>query len=58
MERYKEYLSKNNLLIAFLQFFSFIHPQGPPQSSFHDTDKDIDEIVQHIYKLLPHPYHG
>ena len=49
----------DDVLGPFLEFIKYVIPDGIP-SSYRNRKKkkDVDAIIEEIYKIFPHPYHA
>jgi len=53
---YENSLSED-ILSPFLKYVKYVLPDGIPPSYRRRKKKDIDEIIDVIYEIFPHPYH-
>ena len=47
----------DDILGPFLEYVKYVLPDGVPPSYRRRKKKDIDEIIDAIYEIFPHPYH-
>ena len=54
--RYEDSLS-DSVLGSFLDYVKYVFPDGVPPSYRHHRKKSIDEVIDALYEIFPHPYH-
>jgi len=47
----------DDILGPFLEYVKYVLPDGIPPSYRRRKKKDIDEIIEALYEIFPHPYH-
>ena len=47
----------DDILGTFLEYVKYVLPDGIPPSYRRRKKKDIDEIIEALYEIFPHPYH-